>query len=119
LVAGETVLDQADERVLSRGKPVRLGGKAFLLLKTLMERPLVLVTKDDLFEAAWPDLAVSESVLTTAVKEIRKAIGDNARAPRIIETVHGRGYRFLLNVDSEDDVAAPEVRAAGVRRRLQ
>jgi len=103
LVAGDLVLDRADERLLNRGSPVRLGGKAILLLQALMERPLTLVTKDELFEAAWPGLAVSESVLTTAVKEIRQAIGDKARAPRMIETVHGRGYRFLLPVEERDE----------------
>ena len=116
LVAGELILDRADERVTSRGKMARLGSKAFLLLQTLMDRPLVLVTKDDLFDAAWAGLAVSESVLTTAVKEIRQAIGDNARAPRIIETVHGRGYRFLLPVEAVDEEPA---RAGSGRNRLR
>jgi len=106
LIAGELVLDRADERVRSAGKPIRLGGKAFLLLRALMERPLILVTKDELFDVAWPGLAVSESVLTTAVKEIRQAIGDQARAPKIIETVHGRGYRFLVPVEERDEEPA-------------
>ena len=106
LIAGELVLDRTDERLLVRGNPVRLGGKAVCLLQALMSRPLTLVTKDELFEAAWPGLAVSESVLTTAVKEIRQAIGDNARAPKILETVHGRGYRFLLPVHGQGEVPA-------------
>lgn len=63
-----------------------------------MSRPQVLLTKDELFDRVWPGLAVSEAVLTTAVKELRRALGDDARAPRVIETVHGRGYRFLLPV---------------------
>ena len=111
LVAGELTLDRADERLWIGRSAVRLGGKAMLLLRALMERPLTLVTKDELFEAAWPGLAVSESVLTTAVKEIRQAIGDKARAPRIIETVHGRGYRFLLNVEPKDQLLKQPERA--------
>ena len=83
LIAGELTLDRADERLWNGRSAVRLGGKALLLLRALMERPRTLVTKDELFEAAWPGLAVSELVLTTAIKEIRQAIGDKARAPRI------------------------------------
>ena len=103
-MAGPLTLDCADERLWMDRKPVRLGGKAFLLLKALMERPRTLVTKDELFDAVWPGLAVSESVLTTAVKEIRQALGDQARNPRFVETAHGRGYRFLLDVQATDDL---------------
>ena len=113
LVAGPIRLDRADERLRLSGKPVRLGGKAFALLKMLMERPRTLVTKVELFDAVWPGLAVSDAVLTTAVKEIRQAIGDNARSPRFVETVHGRGYRFILAVEEEDEpVNGPRGEAA-------
>jgi TolB-like protein/DNA-binding winged helix-turn-helix (wHTH) protein len=103
LVAGPLTLDQQDERIWNGGSAVRLGGKAFMLLRALMERPRTLVTKDELFDLVWPGLAVSESVLTTAVKEIRQAVGDKARSPHVIETVHGRGYRFLLDVEGREE----------------
>lgn len=99
LVAGPYRLDLDDARVWRGETPLRLGGKAFALLRALMERPQVLVTKDELFDRVWPGLAVSDSVLTTAVKELRQALGDDARRPSLIQTVHGRGYRFLLPVD--------------------
>jgi TolB-like protein/DNA-binding winged helix-turn-helix (wHTH) protein len=99
LVATPWRLDLADERLWRDGEHVRLNRKAWLVLRALMERPGVLVTKDELFDAGWPGLAVSEAVLTTAVKELRQAMGDSARNPRIIQTVHGRGYRFLLPVE--------------------
>jgi TolB-like protein/DNA-binding winged helix-turn-helix (wHTH) protein len=95
-------LDVEDERLWNGDSPVRLNHKALLVLRALMDRPGVLVTKDELFEAGWPGLAVSDGVLTTAVKELRQAMGDRARAPTIIETVHGRGYRFLLPVERAD-----------------
>lgn len=103
LIAGPIWLDCQDERLWRDGRTVRLGGKAVAMLRTLMERPRTLVTKDELFESVWPGLAVSESVLTTAVKEIRQALGDDARKPRLIQTVHGRGYRFLTDVEVSDD----------------
>ena len=112
LIAGPLRLDRQDERLWRNGRQVRLGGKAWALLQALMERPRTLVTKDDLFERVWPGLAVSESVLTTAVKEVRKAIGDNARNPDIIQTVYGRGYRFLIDTVASDE--PPEAHSHGV-----
>jgi TolB-like protein/DNA-binding winged helix-turn-helix (wHTH) protein len=111
LTAGPYRLDLRDERVWKDGEPLRLGGKAFTLLRTLMASPQTLVTKDELFEKVWGGLAVSESVLTTAVKELRQALGDDARRPTVIETVHGRGYRFLLPVtrDTPADDAPPDI----------
>jgi hypothetical protein len=57
-------------------KSVPLGHKAFAVLRRLVSRPGRLVTKDDLLKAAWPDTAVGEAVLTTAVRELRQVLGD-------------------------------------------
>jgi DNA-binding winged helix-turn-helix (wHTH) protein len=57
-----------------------------------------LVTKDALFAAVWPEMVVSEGVLTNCIGELRKALGDTAQAPRLIATVHRRGYRFIAPV---------------------
>jgi len=102
LVADQFWLDCLDERLWVKGTASKLVGKPVALLKALMERPHVLVTKDELFEQVWPDVTVSEAVLTTAVKEARQALGDKARKPTIIETVHGRGYRLKVDVDARD-----------------
>jgi DNA-binding winged helix-turn-helix (wHTH) protein/predicted ATPase len=99
-------LDVLDERLWHRKKPVRLGHKAFAVLQLLVSRPGQLVTKDDLLAGAWPDTAVTDAVLTTAMRELRQALGDEARVPTFIETVHGRGYRFIAPV-SETDAAPP------------
>jgi TolB-like protein/DNA-binding winged helix-turn-helix (wHTH) protein len=105
LIAGLLRLDLRDERLSVDGQPVILSGKAFALLRALMLRPQILVTKDELFDTVWPGVIVSESVLTTAVKEARKVLGDDARNPRFIETAHGRGYRFLLSVRKQDEIS--------------
>jgi TolB-like protein/DNA-binding winged helix-turn-helix (wHTH) protein len=105
LVAGGLSLDRQDARVSVDGAPVRLGARAFDLLTVLMERPQVLLTKEEIFARVWAGVTVSDAVLTTAMKELRQAIGDSARQPRFIETAHGRGYRFLLPVSACDDVA--------------
>lgn len=114
LISENIRLDRVDERVWFAGNAVRLGGKAFALLRTLMERPQTLVGKSDLFEEVWNGLAVSDSVLTTAIKELRQGLGDDARAPHLIETVHGRGYRFLLPVSQQDiyEPLSPQLVAA-------
>ena len=91
-------LDVLDERLWECEKSVRLGHKALAVLECLVSQPGQLVTKDDLLASAWPDTAVCEAVLTTAMRELRRALGDQARVPRFIETVHGRGYRFIAPV---------------------
>lgn len=102
LMAGPLRLNARDQRLSVNDQPVVLTGKSLALLRTLMQNPQTLVTKDQLFDAVWPGVIVSESVLTTAVKEVRRALGDDARNPRFIETAHGRGYRFLLPVQEQD-----------------
>jgi TolB-like protein/DNA-binding winged helix-turn-helix (wHTH) protein len=105
LIAGSLRLDLRDERLSVDERPVILAGKSLAFLRTLMRNPQMLVTKEELFDAVWPGVIVSESVLTTAVKEVRKVLGDDARNPRFVETVHGRGYRFLLPVHLQGDIS--------------
>lgn len=115
LTAGPYRLDVKDERLFKNGAPLKIGGKAFSFLRLLMENPQLLVTKDELIASVWDDRSVSESVLTTAAKELRIALGDDARQPTVIETVHGRGYRFLMDVvvTPDDRVIPSGMEAAG------
>lgn len=69
--------------------------KAFGVLRYLVEHPERVVGKGELLRAIWPEVIVSEWVLTSCVWEIRKLLGDRAQAPDYIETVHRRGYRFI------------------------
>jgi TolB-like protein len=83
-------------RGLSAGaREVRLTPKALSLLSFLAERPGEVVTKDELFAAVWPETAVGDAALVTCIQELRKALSDDARQPRYIETLHRRGYRFI------------------------
>ncbi|MGZ8282509.1 MAG: winged helix-turn-helix domain-containing protein [Allosphingosinicella sp.] len=59
-----------------------------------------LVTKDALFSTVWDGTIVSESALTSAIKELRRALGDESRTPRYIESVYGRGYRLIAPVQA-------------------
>lgn len=104
-MVGSTVLSFADFRIdapngrLWRGaEPVSVPPKVLSVLHHLAERPQQLVTKADLFSHVWPETAVGDAVLTVAIGEIRKLLGDDPRTPRFIETVHRRGYRFIASV---------------------
>jgi len=56
------------------------------------------VTKDQLMEAVWPDVVVTENVLTRAISSLRKALGDNSANPKYIETISKTGYRLIAPV---------------------
>jgi TolB-like protein len=79
----------------SGGRNVHLTPKALALLSFIAERPGEIVTKDQLFGAVWPEVNVGDAALVTCVQELRRALKDDARRPRYIETLHRRGYRFV------------------------
>jgi DNA-binding winged helix-turn-helix (wHTH) protein/tetratricopeptide (TPR) repeat protein len=95
-------VDVADERLWRGEDVVRLTNKAFCVLRHLAEHPAKLVTKDELLDAVWPDTNVSEAAMTVCIRELRQALEDDAQAPRFIETVRGRGYRFVAKVTIAD-----------------
>ena len=106
LKLGAFTIDQSDERLWGPGGPVRLGNKAYLVLSRLVEAEGRLVTKDSLFSTVWDGTIVSEAALTSVVKELRRALGDDSRQPRYIQSVYGRGYRLLEEVLQEDGAGA-------------
>src|SRR3954466_12913608 len=100
---GECALD-TDSRVLLRGgQPVHLTPKAFQLLAFLVEVRPRAVSKSELQDKLWPATFVSEGNLATIVKEVRLAIGDDARQPVNVRTVHGYGYSFAGTVQTTDE----------------
>jgi predicted ATPase/DNA-binding winged helix-turn-helix (wHTH) protein len=74
---------------------VPLTRKACEVLQCLVAQPGQLVTKAALFAAVWPETVVSDNVLTNCIAELRQALGDEAKRPRFIATVHRQGYRFI------------------------
>jgi pimeloyl-ACP methyl ester carboxylesterase len=77
------------------------------VLRYLVERPGRLVTKQELFDAVWQDVFVGDAALKVCVREIRKALDDDAQQPRFIETAHRRGYRFIAPIVEEQPVPPP------------
>ena len=84
-----------DAEILFRGaEPIVLGQRAVALLRLLLERAGVPVTKDALFEAAWPGLAIEDSNLTVQIAALRRVF-DDAGGANWIETMPRRGYRYV------------------------
>jgi DNA-binding response OmpR family regulator len=107
LTIGEFVLDESNARLTRDGATQDLPPKAFAVLCLLARNAQRLVTKDELLDAVWGHRHVSESVLKTIINQLRNQLGDDPRAPRYIETLNRRGYRFVAQV-------AP---VSGVRQR--
>jgi Tol biopolymer transport system component/DNA-binding winged helix-turn-helix (wHTH) protein len=92
---GDVRLDAARMVVTRAGAAVELEPKAFDVLRFLIEHRDRLVTKDELLDQVWRDTFVTPNVLTRAIAQIRRAIGDDAHESKYIETVAKRGYRFI------------------------
>jgi DNA-binding winged helix-turn-helix (wHTH) protein len=95
-------LDSADARLWRGDRSIPLTLKAFGVLHHLVTHARLLVTKEALLDALWPNTAVSDAALRVVISELRKALGDTAQAPQFIATVHRLGYRFLAPVTRID-----------------
>jgi DNA-binding winged helix-turn-helix (wHTH) protein len=92
-------LDLVEERLWKGEREVPLGGKQFAILRYLAHRPRRLVTRSEIVEAVWGRrVAMSGSLLRSHIHNLRRALGE-----AVIETVIGRGYRFMVTVTGEDD----------------
>jgi DNA-binding winged helix-turn-helix (wHTH) protein len=94
-------------------KQVSLLPKAFAVLSYLAAHPGQLVAHEELLKAVWPDTAVSHDVLKACMRRIRRALNDHATAPRFIETVHRRGYRFIAPVTTASPVSGSKFQVSG------
>jgi DNA-binding winged helix-turn-helix (wHTH) protein len=99
---GQFVLDTETRQLLHGDEPLHLTPKAFALLEYLIERRPRALSKSQIFERVWPATFVAEANLASLVKEIRRTLGDDADAPRVVRTVHGFGYAFAAEVVIED-----------------
>jgi DNA-binding winged helix-turn-helix (wHTH) protein/Tfp pilus assembly protein PilF len=84
--------------LLRDAEVIQLSPKIIDLLLYLVARQPALVSKEDLFKALWPDVAVTDNALTQAVSELRQALGDDPSKPVYVQTVARRGYRFIAPV---------------------
>ena len=115
-------LDEADARLMCAGEPVALAPKPFAVLCALARTPRMLVTKNALLDAVWGHRFVTESVLKSAISEVRAVLQDDPKQPRYIETVSCRGYRFIaaaLSAPSREAAAVEAIAGGGPSQSAQ
>ncbi|HYE74603.1 MAG TPA: winged helix-turn-helix domain-containing protein [Blastocatellia bacterium] len=110
----DLTVDRENFRLFKGGQSLSITPRAFDVLVYLIEHRGRVVEKSELFEQIWKEAYVTDNALTKVIKEIRQTIGDEASAPRYIETIPKRGYRFIADVGLEEEkgfktTAAPTV----------
>jgi DNA-binding winged helix-turn-helix (wHTH) protein/TolB-like protein/Tfp pilus assembly protein PilF len=106
---GEFRVHPATNELRRGDDTIQLEPKAMALLVHLVRNAGSMVSREQLFDAVWPGVVVSDDTLTQAVTKLRKAFGDNARQPRYVQTVPKRGYRLCaaVNLAPTDPPAPP------------
>jgi DNA-binding winged helix-turn-helix (wHTH) protein/TolB-like protein/Tfp pilus assembly protein PilF len=99
----DVVVDLEQFRVFKQGEARTLAPRAFDLLVYLIENGDRVIEKQEMFDRVWKETFVTDNALTQTIKEVRRAIGDDADAPRYIVTVPKRGYRFIANLNLLED----------------
>ena len=113
----EFELDASLCEVRASGCVLALTATPLRLLAHLIEHRDRVVPKDELLRHVWPDVTVSDWALASALKEIRRALGDDGSAQRFVQTRRGQGYRFIGELDVED-ADDPDVAPSIGRRAL-
>src|SRR5262249_21238593 len=98
---GPFELDERRFELRKNGKPVVLQRKVLETIAYLVKNPDRLISKDELVAGPWKGLSVSDAALARVIMVARNALADRGKRPAVIETVHGKGYRFVAEVTSE------------------
>src|SRR5512140_561069 len=118
---GEFALDTKRHELLRGGEPQHLEPQVYAVLCHLIEHHDRLVTSRELIEHVWGDRFVTPGTLNSRIKALRHALGDDGAAQRVIQTVHGRGFRVNVQVRTVADMqgahAATAASGAGAARQ--
>ena len=95
---GDYTLDTDRYELRRAGTLVKLRPKVFELLAYLIAHRERLVAKQELLEQLWPALSIGEATLNSCIRAARQAVGDTGQAQRVIQTRHGRGFRFVAEI---------------------
>ena len=103
--------NEAAGELRKHGVRIKLHSQPFKVLLLLLERPAGIVTREEMRQRLWgaETFVDFDHGLNTAVNKIREALADSASVPRYVETVSGKGYRFLAPVTLGDQTAAPNM----------
>ena len=97
-------------RIVRGEEQVKLEPRVMQVLVFLAQHADEVVSREQILEEVWAETAVSDEVLTNAIRELRKALGDDAKEPRFIQTIPKRGYRLVAPVRREDETVSPKRR---------
>ena len=98
-VFGDYTLDVQRDELRDAAGVVQLDRQVFAVLAYLVQHRDQVVRRQELFEQLWPDRFVSDAALERCITVARRAVGDSGRRQQVIQTVHGRGYRFVAPVE--------------------
>src|SRR4051812_32938000 len=110
---GPFAFDPQSRLLWRDGTEIALPPRVLGVLELLLERAGQVVARQDLLDRVWKDSFVTDTSLAEAVSFLRQALGDDPQAPRYIQTIHRRGYRFLV-VPTTQGLTAPATPAADV-----
>ncbi|MEZ5960309.1 MAG: winged helix-turn-helix domain-containing protein [Hyphomonadaceae bacterium] len=105
----EFELDAQKVELRGNGAAIALEPQVFALLLLLVENQDRLVSRDEIIEKVWDGRIVSDSALSSRIKALRAALGDDGKAQRYIRTLHGRGFRFVGEARLARDLGASSV----------
>lgn len=110
----EFELDPARRRLTRSGQEVRLNPKAFDLLVFLVENAGRIVSKDEILNAVWESQFVEEANLAVQISTLRKALNDKKGTPNFLVTVPGKGYEFVADVQTDEEIVIENHRVSQV-----
>jgi tetratricopeptide (TPR) repeat protein/DNA-binding winged helix-turn-helix (wHTH) protein len=106
---GKFTLQTADRRLTREGREIYLRPKTYDTLLYLLDHHGHLVSKEELLNAVWADVEVTENALTHCIKEARTALDDNVQNPEFIRTIPRLGYEFFPDVEASNEPANEEI----------
>jgi len=112
---GRFIFDAGVRELLAGSRPLHLSPKAFEVLRLLIERRPNVVEKQEIYRAVWPNTFVGDATLNVVVAEIRRALGDDPKAPHYVRTAHRIGYAFSFEPVSELDRLSQRTHALPVQ----
>lgn len=109
LLFEEFTVDLAGRRLLKAGQPVRIQDQPFQMLLVLLEKPGEIVSREEFRRRLWSEgtFVDFDNSLNAAMNKLREALDDSAEAPRFVETLPRRGYRFIASVRTADSLLEP------------
>lgn len=99
-VSGKLIVDLDKQLIKKEGVEILLTAKEFALFKILLQNPQRTFSKDELYEHVWQELSIdSNHTVTVHIRSLREKLNDDAKHPTYIETVWGKGYRFIGDIE--------------------